>query len=97
MAIPLSQGSNPESTTLPADIFVLICSSVSTAKITNLFNAGQLVWLMYTKPLDNAPTDLSAVEKWKVPSGYAEFENGAGVSNIYAYAVDNDAKIRVEA
>lgn len=97
MAFPLSQGSNPESGILPADTFVLIASEVSTAKITNLFQAGQTVWLMYTKILDVAPTDLSAVEKWKIPSGYAEFENGGGISNIYAYAVDDDALIRVEA
>ena len=97
MSFPLSQGSNPESDILPADTFVLICTSVSVAKITNLFQAGQTVWLMYTKITNPAPTDLSAVEKWKVPSGYAEFENGSGISNIYAYAVDKDAVIRVEA
>ena len=97
MALPLGQGSNPESTILPADSFVLICSEVSTAKISNLFQAGQLVWLMYTKILDAAPADLNTIEKWKIPSGYAEFENGGGISNIYAYAVAEDAVIRVEA
>lgn len=97
MSFPLSQGSNPESGILTADTFVFICSEVSTAKITNLFQAGQIVWLMYTRITDAAPTDLNTVEKWKVPAGYAEFENGSGVSNIYAYAVSDDAVIRVEA
>ena len=97
MSLPLTQGSNPESTILPADTFVLICSEVSTARITNEFQAGQLVWLIYTKILDDAPTDLNAHEKIKIPAGWAQFENGADVSNIYAYAVDDDAKIRIDA
>ena len=96
MAFPLSQGSTPERGILPADEWTLICTSVSVAKITNLFKAGQLVWLTYTNITSAAPVGLTIPELWKIPADTAEFENGSGQSNIYCYPVKDDAEIRVQ-
>ncbi len=95
MSFPLSQGSTPESNIIPADQWTHICNEVSVAKITNLYEAGIIVWLTYTNITSNAPTDLN-VEKWKMPDNYAKFVNGAGRSNIYAYPISNVVLIRVE-
>ena len=96
MAFPLSQGSTPESNEILADQWTELCNEVSVAKITNLYEAsGKIVWLTYTRISEPAPADLD-VEKWKMPANYAQFENGAGRSNVYAYPIDRDVLIRVE-
>lgn len=95
MAFPLSQGSTPESGTISADQWTELASEVSVAKITNLYEAGIIVWLTYTNIKSAAPVDLN-VEKWKMPDNYAKFVNGAGRSKVYAYPVSQDALIRVQ-
>lgn len=95
MALPLSQGSNPEVAIVPGDQWTKICSSVKLAKITNMFSASIIVWLTYIKNGDPAPIGLLG-PKWKMPAMSARFEDAVTNRDIYIYPQGSDVEIRVE-
>jgi len=96
MGIPLRAGSNPEIITVNADTWTKIFSGVNLAKITNLYNEIDILYLTYVKEGDPAPTDL-LIPKWKVPAGYAAFNGANARYDIYAYPEKEDLEIRLEA
>lgn len=96
MALPLTQGSNPESAILTKDIWIMYAQNVNTAKIHNNFAATQTVWLTNVITGGPAPEGLS-IPKWKLYEGYDQFNDAMSARDLYAYALDKDAEVTVEA
>ena len=96
MALPLIQGSNPETAILTKDIWIMYAQNVNSAKIHNRFAATQIVWITNVLTGQPAPIDLS-LPKWKIPSGYDQFNDIISARDLYAYAVDEDAEVTVKA
>jgi hypothetical protein len=95
MAFPITEGSNPETETLPADQWTLVASGVLQATISNLYNANQLVYFTYALTTDPAPADLT-IPFWTLADDYDKFDGARVPRNLYIYPVAKTAKIMLE-
>lgn len=97
MALPLTTGSNPETTTVTAGQWVQTHSSVNVGIVKNVNEGEQELYLTYLVTGTTAPDGFDSVPKWRVHTPSLKVSDGFTSRDIYVWAVDTDATIIVEA
>lgn len=97
MALPITTGANPEDVTVEHSKWTKTHSSVHKGIVKNLNAEYQDVYLTYLTAGSTAPTTLEEVPTWPIPIPPIKVSDSETLRDIYVWAVDTDALIRVEA